>query len=455
MANKRIVFLVISSCLILSSFSSTERHKVDDLFNGLYKNEIYSGYLSTDVEGTELFYIFTPSESSPENDPVILWLNGGPGGSSMSIFLGTVGPVIFLPYKKDPVINEYAWNKKANILYIDNPGGVGFSIVKDPKFFYNDTIQAVSLNIAIQNFFKLFHEYQKNIFLIAGVSYAGTYIPHLVKEIFRYMDETPDAIKLKLKGFIIGNPYMNEETDWEDSMFDFSFSHALISSETYEKYLSECPHLPQIEKIYSPFEEKKDYKYDPLINKDMNMPWRNVTRACNEARNETKKALNGINFYGILGECPTNDTIFKLKEELNFIDYDESEFQSEDYILRKMIRKNINEKYLKYQYGNSDNYNLENDTEYAIDFFPTCKNPTYFPYFLNDNITKAKLGVDLSIKFVRSSNLNYKWGDAMSFYKNDIKELYNKKNFSSWLFSGTEDMACVTIGTLRTLHELN
>ena len=75
MANKRIVFLVISSCLILSSFSSTERHKVDDLFNGLYKNEIYSGYLSTDVEGTELFYIFTPSESSPENDPVILWLN--------------------------------------------------------------------------------------------------------------------------------------------------------------------------------------------------------------------------------------------------------------------------------------------------------------------------------------------------------------------------------------------
>ena len=43
----------------------------------------------------------------------------------------------------------------------------------------------------------------------------------------------------------------------------------------------------------------------------------------------------------------------------------------------------------------------------------------------------------------------------MSFYKNDIKELYKNKNFSSWLISGTEDMACATIGTLRTFHELN
>ena len=95
-----------------------------------------------------------------------------------------------------------------------------------------------------------------------------------------------------------------------------------------------------------------------------------------------------------------------------------------------MIRKNINEKYMKYQYGNSFNNNLETDTEYAIDFFPTCKKSTYTANFLNDNTTKTKLGVDLSMKHIKTNgNLNYKWGDSMAYYKNDIKGLYKKKIF--------------------------
>ena len=99
-------------------------------------------------------------------------------------------------------------------------------------------------------------------------------------------------------------------------MLDFSFSQALISFETYEKYLRECPHWPQVERIYYPYEESEDYKYDPLINENELMPMRNVTRACNEARNETKKALEGINFYGILNKCPSNEAIFELKKNL-------------------------------------------------------------------------------------------------------------------------------------------
>ena len=451
----RFTFLFLLSHLIV--ISPSERHFVNDLFNGLYTKEIYSGYLKTDVEGIELFYVFTPSQSSPEKDPIILWLNGGPGCSSTTGLFEEIGPVLFIPNKKEPVLNEYAWNKNANVFFIESPGGVGFSKLNDPNFFFNDTIQAVSLNIAIQNFFKVFPEYQNHTFLITGESYAGTYIPHLVKEMFKYMDENPDAIKLNLKGFLIGNPYMNEDTDWEDSMFDFSYSHALISMETYEKYLNECPHLPQIERIFYPYEEKEDYKYEPIINKDMNSPWRNVTRACNEARNETKEALEGINFYGILNECPSS-TIFELRKGFNNIDYDESELHSEQYVLRNMIRKNIHEKYMRYT-GRKllIDENPENETEYefAVDFFPTCKKTTYTPNFLNDNRTKEKLGVDLSIIYNRCFvDINYKWGDSMNFYRNDIKDLYERKNFSSWLFSGTEDMACVTLGTLRTLNEL-
>ena len=149
--------LLITYCFI--KVSLTERHLIDDLFDGLYSKEIYSGYLNTDIEGTELFYIFTPSQSSPEKDPFLLWLHGGPGSSSTTGLLEQVGPVIFLPYEKKPRINEYSWNKEANMLFIESPGGVRFSKLNDKDFFYNDEIQAISLNIAIQNFFKIFPEY--------------------------------------------------------------------------------------------------------------------------------------------------------------------------------------------------------------------------------------------------------------------------------------------------------
>ena len=434
MLQTSIIFLLLNLIMLVSS----ERHLVNDLFNGLYDKEIYSGYLKTDIEGTELFYVFTPSQSSPENDPIILWLTGGPSCSSIYNLLEENGPVIFIPNKKEPILNEYAWNKKANVFYIDSPGGVGFSKLKDPEFIYNDENQAVSLNIAIQNFFKIFKEYQNHTFFISGFSYAGTYIPHLVTKMFKYMDENPAAIKLNLKGFLIGNPYTYQKTDYEDSIIEFGLSHALISFETYEKYLKECPHWPQIERIYFPYIEKEDYKFDPIINKDDYMPRKNVTRSCNEVRNEIKMQLKGINAYSILNNCPSNNDIEKLRKKFNNINYDECNLHSKENAFKKMIRKKNN---------------IEN--EYAIDFLPSCGYNKYTPDFLNDNITKEKLGVDLSMTSYMCSDLNYKMGDSIYFYKNDIKELNKNKNFTSWLYSGTEDMIVPTLATLRFLKELN
>lgn len=69
--------------LILIGLSLSSHFKVDDLFDGLYDKEIYSGYLKTDQTGNDLFYTFTPSQNDPTKDPVLLWLNGGPGCSSL------------------------------------------------------------------------------------------------------------------------------------------------------------------------------------------------------------------------------------------------------------------------------------------------------------------------------------------------------------------------------------
>ena len=109
--------------------------------------------------------------------------------------------------------------------------------------------------------------------------------------------------------------------------------------------------------------------------------------------------------------------------------------------------KNIYDKYKKHE------NNIEYD--YAIDFLPSCGYNKYTPDFLNDNKTKEKLGVDLSMTSYMCSDLNYKMGDSIYFYRNDIKELSKNKNFTSWLYSGTEDMIVSTLATLRFINELN
>ena len=129
--------------------------------------------------------------------------------------------------------------------------------LENKDFILNGTNQAENLNYALQNFFGIFTEYQNNTFFIAGLSYAGTYIPHLVTKIFKFMEENKTAIHIKLKGMLIGNPYTYEKIDFEDSIVEFAFSHGLISIEILEKYLNECPHWPQIEKILKSYEEKK------------------------------------------------------------------------------------------------------------------------------------------------------------------------------------------------------
>ena len=50
----------------------------------------------------------------------------------------------------------------------------------------------------------------------------------------KYSEENENAIKINLKGFLIGNPYTMEITDFEDSMIEFGFSYGLIGYRTFK-----------------------------------------------------------------------------------------------------------------------------------------------------------------------------------------------------------------------------
>ena len=116
-------------------------------FDGPLPSKHFSGYLptgkATGVAG-QLHYWLIESEHSPETAPVALWLNGGPGASSLVGLLtenGQVATNVNSLNASDPestavpklFYNPYSWSQVANVLYLEQPKGVGFSYCEDPE----------------------------------------------------------------------------------------------------------------------------------------------------------------------------------------------------------------------------------------------------------------------------------------------------------------------------------
>ena len=141
------------------------------------------GFLDFDT-GT-FHYVFFDSQTDPDNDPLVLWLNGGPGCSSLLGMVYENGPFTFKEGTVSFDINPYAWNMKANLLYISSPGGVGFSVSKRGSLASNDTLSAEDNYKALIAFFNKFPNLKKNDFYLTGESYAGIYIPWLANEIIK------------------------------------------------------------------------------------------------------------------------------------------------------------------------------------------------------------------------------------------------------------------------------
>jgi carboxypeptidase C (cathepsin A) len=97
-----------------------------------FTTKTYSGYLPVS-ETKSLHYVFAESESDPANDPVVIWFNGGPGCSSMLAFMQENGPIAIDDGEDYIKTNPYPWNKRANMIWLESPAGVGYSIAGTPE----------------------------------------------------------------------------------------------------------------------------------------------------------------------------------------------------------------------------------------------------------------------------------------------------------------------------------
>ncbi|ESR43767.1 hypothetical protein CICLE_v10011695mg [Citrus x clementina] len=205
----------------------------------------YAGYITIDEKQQRaLFYYFVEAATEAASKPLVLWLNGGPGCSSIGAgAFCEHGP--FKPSGDTLLRNEYSWNKEANMLYLESPAGVGFSYSANKSFYgsINDAIAARDNLAFLEGWYEKFTEYKNREFFITGESYAGHYVPQLAQLIIQ------SNMKFNLKGIAIGNPLLEFNTDF-NSRAEFLWSHGLISDSTYDIFTRVC-NYSQIRRQYA------------------------------------------------------------------------------------------------------------------------------------------------------------------------------------------------------------
>ncbi|KAI3928694.1 hypothetical protein MKW98_024295 [Papaver atlanticum] len=199
----------------------------------------HSGYIVTDSQqGRALFYYFVEANSvNPLSRPLTLWLNGGPGCSSLGFgaFMEH-GP--FQPDKNGFLINnKFSWNLESNMLYVESPIGVGFSNTSSNYVMWNDTTTAADNVKFIVNWLEEFPEFKDSDLYLAGESYAGHYIPQLAALLLEY-NKQPNIKPINLKAIALGNPLL--DLDISINAADYLWSHGAISDATLKLLKTVC-----------------------------------------------------------------------------------------------------------------------------------------------------------------------------------------------------------------------
>ncbi|XP_003572138.1 serine carboxypeptidase-like 10 [Brachypodium distachyon] len=211
-------------------------------YSGALPFSLETGYVGLD-DGVRLFYYFIQSERAPAEDPVLLWLTGGPGCSALSGLVYEVGPLSFDfdGYKGGlPTLlrKTEAWTKVSNIIFVDSPAGTGFSYDTTHGTIPSDTTVVHQLRIFLETWFDEHPQFLANPLYITGDSYSGIIIPSLAMEIAKGI-ESGDERLINLKGVIAGNPLTDIRLD-DNGRLPFLHGMGIIPDELYEPARKSC-----------------------------------------------------------------------------------------------------------------------------------------------------------------------------------------------------------------------
>ncbi len=191
----------------------------------------YAGHLH--IDSTEypdaqnhLFYWFfesqtcNPNVSVPDQQdlisrtPLLIWLNGGPGASSLAGLFLENGPLSIGDDAAATVSpTTTSWNQEAHVVYVDQPIGSGYSYSDAGEYVPDETALSRMFCQGLREFFSAHPEYAQCPLYVCGESYAAKYVPAIAKEIDRQNRENTGEQRqhVNLKGIAVGNGWIKPE----------------------------------------------------------------------------------------------------------------------------------------------------------------------------------------------------------------------------------------------------
>uniref|UniRef100_A0A0D3CDK6 Uncharacterized protein n=1 Tax=Brassica oleracea var. oleracea TaxID=109376 RepID=A0A0D3CDK6_BRAOL len=213
-------------------------------FEGPLPFHLETGYMGVgEEEKVKLFYYFIKSENKPEEDPLLIWLTGGPACTALSALAFEIGPLTFknedynggLP---SLVSTSYSWTKVASIIFLDQPVGTGFSYSTTPLADKpSDTGEAKQTYEFLQKWLVEHPEFVSNPLYVGGDSYAGIVVPAIVQQIS--IGNENSNRPMNLKGYVLGNPSTELDKD-HNAKIPYAHGMGLISDELFESLKISC-----------------------------------------------------------------------------------------------------------------------------------------------------------------------------------------------------------------------
>ena len=253
--------IIITSLLISFAYLSFNQESILDISNMSFPNSsistlpLNSFFPEPELHGLipikeddDIFFWLFPSRSDPDKDPLVIWLTGGPGCSSELAIFFENGPMELKD--GEALKKDISWNNKANLLYIDQPIGTGFSDAdpEDIPGFEKDI--ADQFEIFIVKFYEKFPAFKNRDLYITGESYAGHYVPYVSERVMS--SSACQAAGINLIGLAIGNGWVNPSIQLMNYA-PYAYEHKILSLQSevmYQLGFKLCATLLNL-KIYS------------------------------------------------------------------------------------------------------------------------------------------------------------------------------------------------------------
>ncbi|KAI7853199.1 serine carboxypeptidase-domain-containing protein [Circinella umbellata] len=229
---------LLATFIVTIAAQTADDYKVDtlpglDIKDAEGLTQQYAGHIEIAPDtNSNLFFWMIEQAQKTNPEKLIIWLNGGPGCSSMDGLFLENGP-----YRVNPDlsvnISSGGWQDHATIVYLDQPVGTGFSF-SDMSGYSKNMLEIVDgFMLFLDKFFEIFPKLKEQDLYIAGESFAGTYIPYFTTKILEN-NKNKNSNKYNLQGIAIGNGWISPEHQY-DAYYDFAVQNDLLNG-THKEY---------------------------------------------------------------------------------------------------------------------------------------------------------------------------------------------------------------------------